>query len=532
MGEARVRELREGDIHPFLGLDMPTLLERRATTTPEAPFLVWQPPEGEARLDTYAGFRDRVAALAGGLAALGVSTGDRVVIHLENCPEFLESWHACARLGAIAVTTNTRSVAAEFAYFVQHSGARVVITQPSLIGVVRSVEPRPRAILCLAHDPAEGGPRTRGDWLAYEECLDPARAPALRPADPLAHAGVIYTSGTTSKPKGVVWSHANALWSGAVGASHLGLRADDVGLAFMPLFHTNALAYSTFSTLWAGASIVLMHKFSASRFWPIAIERRCTWASMIPFGNKALLSQPGPEAPHSFRLWGNAFVEPQVEPRWGIPMIGWWGMTETITQGIVGHRHLRNTPGAMGYAAPEYEVSITDSGGAPVAPGGVGRLRIRGIRGLSLFREYLNDPAATAAAFDEDGWFMTGDLVRLLPSGEVQFVDREKDMLKVGGENVAASEVERVILGVAGVGEVAVVSRAHEMLDEVPVACVIAAVATPDLGARILEACRNQLARYKVPAEVLFMDEFPRAALNKIDKRSLREAIRRGGARH
>lgn len=521
------RPLSAGDVHPFLGLDMATLLERRATESPDRPFLVWQPPEGPASTHTYGAFRDRVAALAGGLAALGVAAGDRVIIHLENCPEFLEAWHACSRLGAVAVTTNTRSAVDEFVFFVEHSGARVVLTQPSLLAVAEAARTRLQALICIARDPADGQPRPRGDCLAYEDCLDAARAPALRPADPLARAGVIYTSGTTSRPKGVVWTHANALWSGAVGAAHLGLRADDVGLAFMPLFHTNALAYSTFSTLWAGASIVLMHKFSASRFWPVAIGQRCTWASMIPFANKALLAQPGPDAPHSFRLWGNAFIEPLVRPRWNIAMIGWWGMTETITQCIVGHRHLEAAPGTMGHAAPEYEVAITGFDGAPVAAGEVGRLCIRGVRGLGLFQEYLDDPAATAAAFDDEGWFITGDLVRLLPSGEIQFVDREKDMLKVGGENVAASEVERVILGVDGVAEAAVVSRPHEMLDEVPVACVIG-LGTPgaDLAARILETCRARLARHKVPAEVVFMDDFPRAALNKIDKRSLRDHIR------
>ncbi|MBX3693778.1 MAG: AMP-binding protein [Steroidobacteraceae bacterium] len=519
--------LQRQDLHPFVGLDLPALLARQASARAAHAFLVWQPPDGPAQRYSYARFHELVARFAAGLAARGIEAGQRVIVHLENCPEFLIAWHACARIGALAVTTNTRASAEEFAYFVSHSRARAIITQPGLLAVVQPARRADMLLICLDRDPdgtaAGDAPIDRG--LPFGECDgDPSTLPQRVP-DPTAANSVQYTSGTTSRPKGVVWTHANALWSGAVGATHLGLRSDDVGLAFMPLFHTNALAYSMLATLWSGSTLVLMHRFSASRFWPVAAGEGCTWASMIPFANKALLALP--DQPHAFRVWGNAFVDPLVEERFGLRIVSWWGMTETISHCIVGTPLQQGTAGAMGKPAPEYEVAIVDESGAPVAAGGIGRLRVRGRRGLSLFREYLDDPEATRAAFDAEGWLLTGDLVRLLADGSIQFVDREKDVLKVGGENVAASEVERVILGVPGVGEVAVIGRAHEMLDEVPVALVIAAEgAADDLPARIQAACRERLAGFKVPREVYLLDEFPRAALNKIDKRALRVWLR------
>jgi len=194
---------------------------------------------------------------------------------------------------------------------------------------------------------------------------------------------------------------------------------------------------------------------------------------------------------------------------------------------VVGSPHHPDAPMAMGRPSPAYDIHILNAEGRPVKPGETGDLLVGGRRGLSLFLEYAFDPAATAAAFTPDGLFITGDRVRLGEDGFLYFSDRSKDMLKVGGENVAASEIERVIAMVAGVSEVAVVAKRHPMLDEAPVAFVI-----PHDGARdglveaILAACRESLATFKQPHEVRLVDALPRSTLEKVAKAELRAMLR------
>ena len=186
--------------------------------------------------------------------------------------------------GAIAVTTNARSSADELAYFAQHSGAVAGITQPRFAALVAQNCPQLRWLAITDTDngePAQTGapsPDQRFDLID----ADPALLPA-RPHDPRARFSVQYTSGTTSRPKGVVWTHANALWGARINAAHQDLQPTDTHMVVLPLFHTNAQAYSILATLWAGGSAVVQPRFSASRFWPLSLRHRCTWLSVIPF---------------------------------------------------------------------------------------------------------------------------------------------------------------------------------------------------------------------------------------------------------
>ena len=523
--------LRPTDPHPFTRLDVPTLLAHRAATRRDHPFIVWEPFDGPPQSWTYGESEHRVARIAGGLARRGVRAGDRLLIHLDNCPEALWAWYACARIGAVAVTTNARAADDELAYYAAHCGAVAAVTQPRLADRVARCAPGLRWIAVTDTDngapPALPVPADqRFDLLDAE--------PPPRPApDPLAPCSVQYTSGTTSRPKAVLWSHANALWGARINAAHEQLRPDDVHLVHLPLFHTNAQAYSVLACLWVGASAVVLPRFSASRFWAVSLARRCTWTSMIPFCVRALVGQPVPPV-HHYRMWGAGVCAPPTDAHLRVRTMGWWGMTETISHGIVSDPHWPSPSMAIGRPAPEYGIAIVDDDAVPVRearaiePGGSGQLMVRGVRGLSLFQEYLGNAEATAASFTADGWFRTGDRVDLLADGSIRFGDRSKDMLKIGGENVAASEIERVIAGVAGVQECAVVARAHPMLDEVPVAFVLAAAgAAPadELARRVVAACAARLADFKRPREVRVVAALPRSTLDKIAKAELRRQL-------
>jgi len=518
----------QGVVGPFAGMDVPWLLRMRSESRRNHPFLIWAPFDAPARIWAYGEFHDRAGALAAGLAARGIARGEYVLIHLDNCIEAMLAWFACVELGAIAVTTNTRSAPAEMEYFAGHCGAVAAITQPSYAEMVSAHCKDLRWLAVISHD-AGAAPAHRPQRADSFEALfgDSADRPR-RATDPFAPCSVQYTSGTTSRPKAVLWTHANALWGAKVNAAHQDLHESDVHQTYLPLFHTNALAYSMLASLWVGGTCVIQPRFSASRFWNVALQHGCTWTSTIPFCMKALLEHEIPKN-HKFRLWGTAVNDPPPFAAFGIKIIGWWGMTETITHGIVGEVDQPNMPMSIGRAAAEYTIRITGDDGAPAPVGGTGNLSIKGIPGLSLFSEYLHNETATQESFDEHGFFLTGDRVTLLDHGYIRFGDRAKDMLKVGGENVAASEIEQVIAVVPGVREAAVVAKKHPMLDEVPVVFIIPQSgverAPPDLHDKVMAACRNALADFKVPSEIRFVDEMPRSTLEKVAKAELRKML-------
>jgi len=519
-----------GVVGPFDGLDVPWLLRMRSESRRDHPFLVWAPFDAPARSWSYGQFHERVGALAAGLVKRGVRPGEYVLIHLDNCIEALLAWFACVELGAIAVTTNTRSAPAEMEYFAGHCGAVGAITQPAYAELISANCRDLRWIAVIAHDAgaaaAQGKGPAHGD--RFEALFADSADRPRRATDPFAPCSVQYTSGTTSRPKAVLWTHANALWGAKINAAHEDLHHGDVHQTYLPLFHTNALAYSMLATLWVGATCVIQPRFSASRFWRVALEHECTWTSTIPFCMKALLEHEIP-GNHKFRLWGTAINDPPPFAAFGIKTIGWWGMTETITHGIIGEVDQPNTPMSIGRAAAEYSIRITDDDGRPTEVGGTGNLLIKGIPGLSLFSEYLHNEKATRESFDEHGYFITGDRVTRLEHGFIRFSDRAKDMLKVGAENVAASEIEQVIAVVPGVREAAVVAKRHPMLDEVPVVFIIPQAgvkAVPaDLHDTVMAACRQALADFKVPREIHFVDEMPRSTLEKVAKAELRKML-------
>lgn len=513
-------------LSPYEGMNVRSLVQTQALSRPDHPAIIWEPFSGEARAWTYGELNADLAAFAAGLAKRGVRAGQRVLIHLDNCPELVIAWLGCAYLGAVAVTTNTRSSREELAYFAGHSQVVGAITQPAYAEIVAAAATELKWLAITSTDAGEAPAWTPGGSESFAALLGAADDLPPMPADPWASFAIQYTSGTTSRPKAVLWTHGNALWGGQASAEHEGLRPDDVHLVTLPLYHTNAQSYSLLASLWVGATVVIQPRFSASRFWDVSLRRRCTWTSMIPFCNRALMAQPSPDW-HHYRLWGNAISSPPTDAVFGVKTIGWWGMTETVTHGLVASANLPNPTRSIGRPARGYDVKVVDDGGRPVGAGESGDLLIQGRRGVSLFAGYAGDPAATAAAFDAEGFFLTGDRVYRDASGAMFFADRSKDMLKVGGENVAASEIERVVGAVPGVREVAVVAARDPMLDEVPVAFVIptAEASASHLIAAINAACVHSLATFKQPRQVRLVEALPRSTLEKVAKARLRELL-------
>jgi crotonobetaine/carnitine-CoA ligase len=511
----------------FAGLDAGRLLAQRARQRPDHPFLIWAPFDAPEHVWTYAAFSDAVARIAGGLSSRGISPGDRVLVHLENCPELLLTWFACAHLGAVCVPCNAMAAGPELAYFAQLTGACAAVTQPRFAQLLSQHCAGLKWIAVTETDcgaaPAHGtAPQQQNAFSALYGAPLPEGPP--RTTESLS---VMFTTGTTSRPKGVLWTHANALWAARLGATQQALRADDVFQVFLPLFHVVGLAWAVLPTLWAGATLLLQPKFSASRFWDTALRYRATVAAQVQFTIGILKEQPVP-AQHSFRQWGNAVSLPDHESTFRVRMVCYWGMTEMVSQPIIGDPWSPTRPRAIGRPSLGYDLRVLDDDGRPVKAGEPGNLMVRGVRGVSVMAGYYNDPAATAAAFDEAGFFKTGDRVIVHDDGFIQFCDRAKDMLKVGGENVSAAEVERVVLETPGVREAAVVGRADPVWGEVAIVFVTLAGEPSDrmhLADQIIERCKSSLAKFKVPREVLFVDDLPRIGFGKVAKAQLRAIL-------
>jgi crotonobetaine/carnitine-CoA ligase len=322
-----------------------------------------------------------------------------------------------------------------------------------------------------------------------------------------------------------VHTHANALWAAKVGPVNIDMTGDDTYLVYLPFFHVNAQSWSIWTTLGVGGTVVLQPKFSSGRFWEVIAKHEVTHLSLIPFVFKAIAGEPIPD--HTVRVGVFGLVMPELESWLGMRVVPAYGMTETVTHAIHATKFEDYPRQSMGRPTPGYEALIVDPETDEVCDDGrVGELWMRGTRGIQLFLEYYDNPEANAKAFTEDGWFKTGDLVRLGEHGNLFYSERDKDALKVGGENVSAREVEDVCRTVPGVGEVAVVAKSHEMLDVVPVAFVITGPDAPDeatLEAAVIAACRENLSGFKVPRAVYVVDSFPTATLEKVAKNKLRE---------
>ncbi len=495
--------------HPFAGRTVASVFAERVAAFGDRRFVAWEPTHGQGEADawTYAEFGAMVDRVAAGLASRGVGRGDAVMLLLENSPAFLTCWFACARIGAVAVDTNVRYASDELDHAASLTGPVGLITHDHL---------RER---CgdWSNDVWVATVDERTGTVPELEVLDAlAPTPHLDAADPVC---IQFTSGTTSRPKAALYTHANALWAGQVGVAHGRVESCDVAFVHAPLFHTMALFWQTMPTFWAGASIVLAPKYSSSQFWDISVRHGCTRTFML-----ALIAGIEGEVPvHAYRYWIAGAEMPAVEERFDIRCLSAWGMTEVVTNVLAGDLDVPGTPGTIGRVTPEYEVRVVPVADARDDPN-EGELRVAGTRGLSLFAGYHNNPEATAEGFDDDGYWCTGDLVRRLPSGEIQFVSRIKDMLCVAGENVAAAEIEWVLMEHPAVRGAAVVGHPDPMRGELPVGFVVAA---PDdataLGDELIERCRGRLADFKVPRRVHVIDEMPESLIGKTSKKILRE---------
>lgn len=504
--------------------DLRSVLEQQAESIPDETFLLFDDCNGGIERYTYGEFNRSVNRVANGLIKLGVTKGDKVNLHLSNSPELILSWFALAKIGALMVPTHPSSSAEELVYLVDQSESTLVITQPSLVDTVaaiRATRPELRHIVVIGACSDSGGMIGFKNLVANQsEFLPPV------PLDPQDDLAIMYTSGTTSRPRGALLTHASYVFKGQLVSKALIMGREDRHLISLPLAHANA-QYHFLATLISGASAVVTSRFSASRFLHQALQHGCTMATLFATPIRMLLAnQRRPtDGQNNLRLVTFAQVLSELEidewhDRFGAPLIQIYGMTETM--GMVCANPIDHTKdnSTIGRPLPGYHLEIVDANGIEVSCETPGHLVIRGRPGLEYMKNYYKNPEETARVI-KNGKLWTNDIVAMTSNGFLRFVERANDMIKRSGENIAPAEVETVINQHHAVSESAVVGIPDIIRDERVKAFIVVKKNEELTEAEIIEFCKERLSDFRVPEDIVFVECLPRTTLGKIQRHKL-----------
>jgi fatty-acyl-CoA synthase len=494
------------------------VLEHHAGRTPDKPFAVL----GTDAV-TYQEMVERSSALAAGLHERGVAAGDVVGLLSYNSIEFMTTIFGTSYLGAVVMPLNWRLAAAELKFILEHSQAVAVICDDELLQLADEATATLDDVLriCVSTTSIEG-------WELFSD-LDGGSAPPPRaPAHGDDVHRLMYTSGTTGRPKGVMITNANLAWKNYAHITEFGLTGSDIGLACGPLYHVGALDLTTTSLIAVGATTIIHRAFDAEMVVDEIERSQVSTLWMAPSMVRAVLDLPGVEDRDlsSVRLLiggGEKMPLPFIDRLQTAFPSAWfadaYGLTETVSgDTFLDRGAIRSKAGSVGRPCQYLELDIWDEDGSSVPSGARGEIVLRGAK---VFKGYWRDPEATRTAF-QGGWFHTGDIGLRDDDGYLYIVDRLKDMIVSGGENIASSEVERVLYEHESVVEAAVVGRPDPRWGEVPVAYVVLSSPGTTTADDLIDHCREQLARFKVPKAVVFIDALPRNPSGKVLKRELR----------
>ncbi len=474
----------------------------------------------------YGELYQRVLRLAQALRSRGVRRGDRVAYLGNNHPSLLETLFATAILGAVFVPLNTRLAVPELTYIVNDSASIVLVYGPEHAEMADELRPRTTVNEYVAVSGETDSVATCG----YADLIANASAePIDEPVDLDDMCMIMYTSGTTGHPKGAVLTHGNITWNCVNVLIEVDLTADEVTLLSAPLFHTAALNMTCMPTLMKGGRVVITNGFDPDTTFDLFASQRITWMFGVPAMFNALAASP---------RWENAdlsslrVVEAGGAPvpeatiatyqQRGLTFLQGYGMTETAPGALfLGAADSSHKVGSAGKSSFFTNVRVIDEQNHDTEPGQAGEIVVAG---PNVMKGYWCRPDDTAASFTSGGWFRTGDVATVDDEGYVYVVDRIKDVIISGGENVYPAEVENVLYDHPGVADVAVIGVVDDTWGEAGQAIVVAREGTEVSTQELLDHCSGRLARYKIPKSVRFTDALPRNASGKLLKTRLRQS--------
>jgi crotonobetaine/carnitine-CoA ligase len=502
------------------------LLAAQAQAVPDRVFLRFR--DGDL---TFAETDDRVDAVAAGLAGLGVSHGHLVPVLLPNGAEFVVTWLALCRLGAVATLVNTALRGPALAHALDLTTAGLVVVDgslvPSLGPIVAEGTGLHRAVVVGARDASRHELAQAGVEVVDHASLTDLGGPAVPPSTHTVTdaAMVLFTSGTTGPSKGCVLSHRYAVRQAQLMIEHFGLRPDDVLYSPFPLFHLDASVLTVVPALVLGTTAAIGERFSASGFWD---EARRVGATVFDFmGATLTMLHKRPPAPddtdHAVRLaWGVPVPEfaPEFEERFGVRLVEAYGSTDA---GVPIYQPLDEPrrPGSCGRAIPQYDIAVVDDDDREVAAGEVGELVVRPNEPSLISDGYYGQPEATLAS-RRNLWFHTGDLVRRDAEGYVYFVGRTTDSIRRRGENISAFEVEEVVKLHPQVLDAAAYGVPSELSEDDVMVAVVVRPGEVLAPADLVAFCAERMARHMLPRYVDLLAELPRTPTEKVEKAVLR----------
>ena len=498
--------------------------------------------DGDVRLD-YRTLAERVNRLSNALRSLGVQKGDRICILSPNSHFFLESFYATSQIGAILVPLNFRLTSADHAYILQHAGVRTLLVDHEYTDVVDEIIDDLPAVRdrIVARDDVTEPPSGWLDWnqLIANEASTPPPAISIDENDLVS---LNYTSGTTARPKGVMLTHRNCYLNAYNMIAHLGIRHDDVELWTLPMFHCNGWG-GVYALTGMGGTHVILRSVEGRRIFELISGEGVTFACMAPAVLRTILDFPEKEAypvtnQPRFTVAGApppaAFIQ-RLEEELGWSFVQIYGLTETAPLLTVNHpdhnveqqdyaqRARAGTPGIG------VEIAVLDDDGEKVPQDGqtIGEVCARS---NVVFKGYYEQPDQTEAAM-AGGWFHTGDLGVWDQTQCIHIVDRKKDVIISGGENISSAEIEDVLYQHPSIEECAVIGVPHKKWGETPKALVVLRANEKSDEKALLEFCRNQMSHFKCPTSIDFVSELPRTATGKLQKFKLREPFWAGQRR-
>ena len=512
------------------GETLASLWDKLARECGEKDFFVFQDRDGGVETFTYRQFNEKINQTANMFLREGVAFGERVAVQMHTCPEFLMCLFGLAKIGAVTVPMNEQYLQAECEYALDVCEIERAVVEPcyvELYGDIHAGGRLPKGIsVARTTNPMEARGHRIFSELVDAESTELAEQRALTPDDVCE---ILFTSGTTSNPKGVLLTHGNMVYSGYYGDWETSMTASDRMLTTMPACHSNFQLAALTPVLTARATMIVVEKYSASRFWSQVREYRATLAQCVAMMLRTLMLQPTDpaERDHSLRdmlyfLPVSAREKKAFEERFGVRILNTYGSTESIgwvlTDPPTGERKWPS----IGRVGLGYEAKIIDENGNELPANRVGEICVKGVPGRSLMLGYVGNEKATAEALTSDGWLHMGDKGYYDEEGWFFFVDRKSNMIKRAGENISTTEIEEILTEHPAVKEAAVIGVPDDIRDEAVKAFIL-----PEDGARIdeeeiVEYCRNNMAAFKVPSFIEVVDDFPRTCSMKIEKRLLR----------